>query len=91
MKIRTRFKHDVIFEFLPEHDKKDFIAWDNIYDSSDGNIVVVYRAPLDKYMFIPMSDYKIKYLELSRDNKINDLLDENRKNTHYIKSIKPQG
>lgn len=69
-----RFNTDVVFEFLPEDDKKSFMVWDNIYCSVDGNIIAVYRAPFEEKVYISMSDYKLKELELSRDNKINDLL-----------------
>ena len=45
-----KFVHDILFEFLPEEDKKSFMAWDNVFFNPNGRgsarIVAVYRSPL---------------------------------------------
>ena len=31
-----KFDHDILFEFLPEEDKKSFMAWDNVFCNPNG-------------------------------------------------------
>lgn len=51
-----KFDHDILFEFLPEEDKKSFMVWDNVFCNPNGRdakaagvarIVAVYRAPFE--------------------------------------------
>lgn len=42
------YKHDILFEFLTQEDKNNFLVWDNVMLSTNGNIVATYRAPFDE-------------------------------------------
>ena len=53
-----KFDHDILFEFLPEEDKKYFMVWDNVYLNMDKDrIVATYRSPFEERVIIPLSDY----------------------------------
>lgn len=78
-----KFDHDILFEFLPEEDKKYFMAWDNVFCNPNGldakaaglvRIVAVYRAPFEERVFIPLSDYELKLKQKQRDIKLEDIL-----------------
>ena len=76
-----RFEHDILFEFIPEEDKKSFMVWDNVlltqkYSSipnSVQNIVATYRSPFEERVIIPLSDYDARVKQRERDNKLNIL------------------
>ena len=76
-----RFEHDILFEFIPEEDKKSFMVWDNVlltqkYSSipnSVQNIVATYRSPFEERVIIPLSDYDARVKQKERDNKLNIL------------------
>jgi hypothetical protein len=78
-----KFDHDILFEFLPEEDKKSFMAWDNVFCNPTGRdakaagvvrIVAVYRAPFEERVFISLSDYELKLKQKLRDNKLDTIL-----------------
>jgi hypothetical protein len=77
-----KFDHDILFEFLPEEDKKSFMAWDNIFCNPNGldakaagvaRIVAIYRAPFEEGVFIPLPKYELRLKEKERNNKLNNL------------------
>ena len=78
-----KFDHDILFEFLPEEDKKSFMAWDNVFCNPNGRdakaagvarIVAVYRAPFEERVFIPLSDYELRLKQKERDTKLDSIL-----------------
>jgi len=78
-----KFDQDILFEFLPEEDKKSFMAWDNVFCNPNGldakgagsaRIVAVYRAPFEERVFIPLSEYEVRLKQKERDNKLDDIL-----------------
>jgi hypothetical protein len=81
-----KFDHDILFEFIPEEDKKSFMTWDNVFlpatstNVSRDTIVAVYRAPfelegcyLHERIFIPLSEYELRLKQKERNNKLNNL------------------
>jgi hypothetical protein len=77
-----KFDHDILFEFLPEEDKKSFMVWDNVFCNPNGldakaagsaRIVAVYRAPFEERIFILLSQYEVRLKQKVRDNKLNEL------------------
>jgi hypothetical protein len=86
-----KFDQDILFEFLPEEDKKSFMVWDNVlltqkYSSrrkrrysipnSVQNIVATYRAPFEERVLIPLDEYELRLKQKERDNKLNDILND---------------
>jgi len=70
-----KFDYDIIFEFIPEEDKKSFIVWDNVFlNVNRDTIVAVYRAPFEERVFIPLSEYEVRLKQKVRDNKLEDIL-----------------
>ena len=84
-----KFDHDILFEFLPEEDKKSFMVWDNAafstgaafcnpngLDAKAGSarIIAVYRAPFEQRIFIPLSEYEVRLKQKVRDNKLDSIL-----------------
>ena len=68
-----KFDHDILFEFLPEEDKKSFMVWDNSFlNVSRDSIVAIYRA-FEERVFIPLDEYQLRVKEKERDNKLNNL------------------
>ena len=72
------FDQDILFEFLPEEDKKYFQVWDNVFintnsENSRNVIVATYRAPFDEKIFIDLNDYYAMRKQKERDNKLNIL------------------
>ena len=50
-----KFDHDILFEFLPEEDKKYFMVWDNVYlNMGKDRIVATYRSPFEERVIIPL-------------------------------------
>jgi hypothetical protein len=77
-----QFDQDILFEFLPEEDKKSFLVWDNAYCNANGRdakaagvarIVAVYRAPFEERVFIPLDEYELRLKQKERDFKLNKL------------------
>jgi hypothetical protein len=77
-----KFDHDILFEFLPEEDKKSFMAWDNVFCNPNGRdakaagvarIVAIYRAPFEERVFIPLDEYELRLKQKLRDNKLETL------------------
>jgi hypothetical protein len=69
-----KFDQDILFEFLPEEDKKSFMVWDNSFlNVSRDSIVAIYRAPFEERVFIPLDEYQLRVKEKERDNKLNNL------------------
>jgi hypothetical protein len=78
-----KFDQEILFEFLPEEDKKYFMAWDNVFCNPNGldakaagsaRIVAVYRAPFEERILIPFEEYQMKLKQKERDNKLNTIL-----------------
>ena len=70
-----KFDQDILFEFLPEEDKKSFMVWDNCFiNISKDSIVAVYRAPFEERVFIPLDEYELRLKQKERDNKLNKIL-----------------
>ena len=78
-----KFDQDILFEFLPEEDKKSFMAWDNVFCNTNGldakaaglaRIVAVYRAPFEERVFIPLPEYELRLKQKVRDNKLDSIL-----------------
>jgi len=73
-----KFDYDILFEFLPEEDKKSFMIWDNVllrekYNSIPA-IVATYRAPFEERIFIPLSEYESRLKQKERDIKLSSIL-----------------
>ena len=69
-----KFEQDILFEFLPEEDKRSFMVWDNAFlNVSRDTIVATYRAPFEERVFIPLDEYELRVKEKERDNKLNNL------------------
>ena len=69
------FEHDILFEFLSEEDKNNFLVWDNVILTIDLIIIATYRAPFDERIKIPLVEYEAKVKQLERENKLNKLID----------------
>jgi hypothetical protein len=73
-----KFDHDILFEFLPEEDKKSFMAWDNVFFNPNGRgsarIVAVYRSPFEERIFIPLSKYEVRLKQKVRNAKLDSIL-----------------
>ena len=73
-----KFDQNILFEFLPEDDKKSFMVWDSVILTSAINlktgefarIVATYRAPFEERIYIRLDEYRQK----ERDIKINKIL-----------------
>ena len=74
-----QFDQDILFEFLPEEDKKSFIVWDNVFCNPNGldakaagvtRIVAIYRAPFEERVFIPLPEYELRLKQKERDRKL---------------------
>jgi hypothetical protein len=69
-----KFEQDILFEFLPEEDKRSFMVWDNAFlNVSRDTIVATYRAPFEERVLIPLDEYELRVKEKERDNKLNNL------------------
>ena len=76
-----QFDQDILFEFLPEEDKKSFLVWDNAFCIVSGDaraagvtrIVAIYRAPFEERVFIPLPEYELRLKQKERDFKLNKL------------------
>ena len=77
-----QFDQDILFEFLPEEDKKSFLVWDNAYCNPNvdaraagvAHIVAIYRAPFEERVFIPLPKYELRLKQKLRDNKLDSIL-----------------
>ena len=77
-----KFDQDILFEFLPEKDKKSFLVWDNIivtknYSSIPGSIetiVATYRSPFEERVLIDLDEYKSRVKQKKRDINIDKIL-----------------
>ena len=67
-----KFDKEILFEFLPDVDKKSFMVWDNAFLSGE-KIVATYRAPFEERIFIPLNEYELKVKQKERDIKLNKL------------------
>ena len=77
------FDHDILFEFIPEEDKKSFMVWDNVFCNPNGldakwagvaRIVAIYRAPFEERVFIPLPEYELRLKQKEREIKLNKIL-----------------
>lgn len=78
-----KFDHDILFEFLPEEDKKSFMSWDNVFCNPNGldakfagvaRIVAIYRAPFEERVFIPLYEYELRLKQKLRVIKLDSIL-----------------
>ena len=78
-----KYDYDILFEFIPEKDKKSFMAWDNAYEvpslntstsTSSGVIVAVYRAPFEEKIVVPLGQYNARLKQREREIKLNSIL-----------------
>jgi hypothetical protein len=84
-----KFDYDILFEFLPEEDKKSFMVWDNAafstgaafcnpngLDAKSGSarIIAVYRAPFEQRIFIPLPKYELRLKQKVRATKLDSIL-----------------
>jgi hypothetical protein len=79
-----KYDYDILFEFIPEKDKKSFIVWDNAYEvpslntstlsTSSGVIVAVYRAPFEEKIVVPFVQYNAILKQKEREIKLNKVL-----------------
>jgi len=78
-----KFDHDILFEFLPEEDKKSFMVWDNVFCNPNGRdakaagvarIVAIYRAPFEERVFIPLPEYELRLKQKLRETKLDSIL-----------------
>jgi hypothetical protein len=69
-----KFNQDILFEFLPEEDKKSFMVWDNAFlNVSRDTIVATYRSPFEERVLIPLDEYELRLKEKERNSKLNNL------------------
>ena len=77
-----QFDQDILFEFLPEEDKKSFLVWDNAYCNPNGldakaagvaRILAIYRAPFEERVLIPLPEYELRLKQKERDKKLKEL------------------
>jgi hypothetical protein len=77
-----QFDQDILFEFLPEEDKKSFLVWDNAYCNPNGldakaagvaRILAIYRAPFEESVLIPLPEYELRLKQKERDKKLKEL------------------
>ena len=73
-----KFNQDILFEFLPEEDKKSFMVWDYVHlNMGKDRIVAIYGDGFDAAscgnVIIPLSDYDSRVKQKERDNKLNIL------------------
>ena len=73
-----KFDHDILFEFLSDEDKKNFLVWDNAFLSGTISTKLVvratYRAPFEERISIPFEDYQIRLKQKEREIKLNKIL-----------------
>ena len=69
-----KFDQDILFDFLPEEDKKSFMVWDNVFLSrTSSHIVATYRAPFEERVFIPLPKYELRLKQKLRATKLETL------------------
>jgi hypothetical protein len=75
------FDSNILFEFLPEEDKKYFQAWVNVFintkatkTSAVNRIVATYRAPFEKRIIIDLIDYYSMIKQKEREIKLNKII-----------------
>ena len=79
-----KYDYDILFEFIPEKDKKSFMVWDNAYEvpslntstlsTSSGVIVAVYRAPFEEKIVVSLGQYNARLKQKEREIKLNKIL-----------------
>lgn len=80
-----KYDYDILFDFIPEKDKKSFMVWDNAYEvpslntstlstERGGVIVAVYRAPFEEKIVVPLGQYNARLKQKERENKLNTIL-----------------
>lgn len=69
---RRKFDTNIVFEFIPDNDKKSFMVWDNIFLSGD-KIVAIYRAPFEEKIYVSLTEYELRVKQKERDIKLNKL------------------
>jgi hypothetical protein len=67
------YDYDILYNFIPENDKKNFLVWENSW-TSNGNIIAMYRAPFSEKIVVSVTDYDALVKQLDRDNKLNKLI-----------------
>jgi hypothetical protein len=70
-----KFNQDILFEFLPEEDKKSFMVWDYVHlNMGKDRIVATYRSPFEERVIIPLDEYESRLKQKEREIKLNKIL-----------------
>ena len=74
-----KYDYEILFDFIPEKDKKSFMVWDNAYEvpsfnTSSGLIVAVYRAPFEEKIVVPLNQYNVRLKQKEREIILNKIL-----------------
>jgi hypothetical protein len=79
-----KFDYDILFEFLPEKDKKSFMVWDNPFlNVSRDSIVAIYKVLnqnfhfqvcIEESLFIPLYEYELRLKQKERNKKLDSLI-----------------
>ena len=69
-----KFDQEILFEFLPEEDKKSFMVWDNVIINYTGNILATFRSPFEERIVIPFEEYQMKLKQKERNTKLDSIL-----------------
>jgi hypothetical protein len=70
---QKKYNHNVIKQFLPKEDLKNFLVFENIFQSG-GRLIVSYRAPFSESITISLTDYNLAFRTWERNQKIEEIL-----------------
>ena len=68
-----KFDHDILFDFLPEEDKKSFMVWVTVFSSTNNRVISIYRAPFEDRLSIPLDEYELRVKQKERNTKLDEL------------------
>ena len=70
------FDYDILFEFLPDEDKKSFMTWDNAEIIQRwGSIVATFVdvQGIEKIVIISVDEYEVRFKQKQRERKIKEI------------------